>query len=67
MLFLSDTDKEIHVGMVIILHNFQIFKQNIYRLNSIYRSYYYEESGTGVPGDAIFDFHQRMAEFDWEG
>ena len=67
MLFLSDTDKEIKVGMVIILHNFQVYKQNnIFRLNSIYRSYYYQEAGTGVSGDPIFDFQQRMAEFDWE-
>ena len=49
MLFLNNGEKDIEVGMIIVLHNFQVFKQqNIFRLNSTYKSYYFEEKS--VPG-----------------
>jgi len=45
--------------MVIILHNFQIFKQqSIFRLNSTYKSYYFEDKERGSPGDIIYQIHQ---------
>jgi hypothetical protein len=44
LLFLNDDDKPIERGMIVVLHSYQIYKQNnICRLNSTYRSYYYEE------------------------
>ncbi len=42
MLFLNNGERDIEVGMIIVLHNFQVFKQqNIFRLNSTYKSYYF--------------------------
>lgn len=44
LLFLNEEDKPIEKGMIVVLHSYQIYKQNnICRLNSTYRSYYYEE------------------------
>lgn len=67
MLFLNNEEKDIRVGMVIILHNFQVFKQqNIYRLNSTFKSYYFEEKGFGTSGNLIEQFQQIIEISDWD-
>jgi hypothetical protein len=54
MLFLNNGENEIKVGMIIVLHNFQVFKQqNIFRLNSTYKSYYFQEKPTHSSQDII--------------
>jgi hypothetical protein len=66
MLFLTNGEREISVGMVIVLHNFQVFKQqNIFRLNSTYRSYYFEDRGRSSPGDLLYKMHQLIDLTDW--
>jgi hypothetical protein len=61
MLFLNNDEKEISIGMIVILHNFQVYKQNnIYRLNSTYKSYYFEEKGGEEPNDLASDFKRIM-------
>ena len=70
MLFLNNEEREIERGMVIVLHNFQVFKQQgIFRLNSTFKSYYFKENGYGRQGDLIDQFHQliEMGEWDLEG
>ena len=50
--------------MVIVLHNFQVYSQgNICRLNSTYKSYYYEENGREV-NETISQISQLVAESD---
>lgn len=60
MLFMHREEKPISVGMVIILHNFQIYNlNNVFRLNSTFKSYYYQyreipkESGEEVVGQIL--------------
>jgi hypothetical protein len=54
MLFLNNGEKDIKVGMIIVLHNFQVFKQqNIFRLNSTYKSYYFQEKAASGGQDVI--------------
>ena len=53
--------------MVIVLHNFQVFKQqNIFRLNSTYKSYYFEEKSTPNSNDLIGQFTSIIALTDWD-
>jgi hypothetical protein len=67
MLFLNNGEKEIDVGMVIVLHNFQVFKQqNIFRLNSTFKSYYFEEKAPPNSNDLIGQFTSIIALTDWE-
>lgn len=57
VLFLGVLEEEIEVGMVVVLHNFQVCKQGkIRRLNSTYRCYYYREEAHDEPGDIIREF-----------
>jgi hypothetical protein len=54
------------VGMIIVLHNFQTYKQsNICRLNSSYRSYYFEEKGKNELNDTVNEIHRIMALGEW--
>jgi hypothetical protein len=44
LLFLNEDERPIQKGMIVVLHNYQVYRQNnICRLNSSYRSYYFEE------------------------
>lgn len=66
MLFLSSEDNSIRVGMVVVLHNYQVFKQNsIVRLNSTYKSYYFEERQKTPNNDLIQQFRQAVELTDW--
>jgi hypothetical protein len=66
MLFLSSEDNSIRVGMVVVLHNYQVFKQNsIVRLNSTYKSYYFEEREKTATNDLIQQFRQIIELTDW--
>lgn len=55
--------------MIVVLHNYQIYRQNnICRLNSSYRSYYYEEKPTKPEdkGDLVNQFHKIIQESVWD-
>lgn len=67
ILFLNNGEREIDIGMVIVLHNFQVFKQqNIFRLNSTYKSYYFEERSVPNSNDLIEQFSNIIALTDWD-
>lgn len=67
MLFLNNGERDIKVGMIVILHNFQVFKQqSIFRLNSTYKSYYFEEKATPNGQDIISQFTNLIAFTDWD-
>jgi hypothetical protein len=47
--------------MIVVLHNYQIYRQNnICRLNSSYKSYYYEEKPAKIEdkSDLVNQFHK---------
>ncbi len=55
--------------MIVVLHSYQIYKQNsICRLNSTYRSYYYEEkpSNTDDKQDLVSQFHKFTQQHLWD-
>lgn len=67
MLFLNNGEKDISVGMIIVLHNFQVFKQqNIFRLNSTYKSYYFQERATPQGQDLVSQFYGLITLTDWD-
>lgn len=53
--------------MIIVLHNFQVFKQqNIFKLNSTFKSYYFEEKSKPGNNDIIGTLSQIIEMSDWE-
>lgn len=53
--------------MIIVLHNFQVFKQqSIFRLNSTYKSYYFEERSAPNSNDLISQFTGLINLTDWD-
>jgi len=55
--------------MIVVLHNYQIYRQNnICRLNSSYRSYYYEEKPTKPEdkSDIVNQYHKIIQESGWD-
>ncbi len=52
--------------MVVILHNFQVYKQsNICRLNSTYKSYYFEEYPE-TKDPLLSGFHFAITRPEWQ-
>jgi hypothetical protein len=67
MLFLNNGERDIKIGMIIVLHNFQVFKQqSIFRLNSTYKSYYFEERSAPNSNDLISQFNGLINLTDWD-
>ena len=69
LLFLNEDEKPIQKGMVVVLHSYQIYRQgHIYKLNSSYRSYYYEEKQTlnEDKNNLVNQFHKIIHEAGWD-
>lgn len=68
-MFLNEDEKPIEKGMIVVLHSYQIYRQNsICRLNSTYRSYYFEEKPliNGEKNDLVNQLDKFIQQKQWD-